>query len=69
VKRHHDQGKSYKGQHLIGVGLQVQGFRPLSSMREHGSIQAYMRLEELKILHLVLKAPRRVASRQPGLGF
>ena len=23
-KRHHDQGHSYKGQHLIGAGLQVQ---------------------------------------------
>jgi len=28
VKRHHDQGKSYKG-HLIGTGLQVQRFSPL----------------------------------------
>ena len=24
MNRHHDQGKSYKGQHLIGAGLQVQ---------------------------------------------
>jgi hypothetical protein len=24
VKRRHDQGNSYKGQHLIGAGLQVQ---------------------------------------------
>jgi hypothetical protein len=24
VKRHHDQGNSYKGQYLVGVGLQVQ---------------------------------------------
>jgi hypothetical protein len=31
VKRHHDQGKSYKGQRLIGAGLLVQRFRPLSS--------------------------------------
>ena len=38
-KRHHDQGNSYKGQHLIGAGLQVQGFSPLSSRWEHGSIQ------------------------------
>jgi hypothetical protein len=30
VKRHHDQGKSYKGQHLIGFGLQVQRFSPAS---------------------------------------
>jgi hypothetical protein len=34
VKRHHDQGKSYKGQHLIGAGSQVQRFSPLSSWRE-----------------------------------
>ena len=25
VNRHHDQGKSYKKQHLIGAGLQVRG--------------------------------------------
>jgi hypothetical protein len=31
VNRHHDQGNSYEGQHLIGVGLQVQRFSPLSS--------------------------------------
>jgi hypothetical protein len=24
VKRHHNQGNSYKGKHLIGAGLQVQ---------------------------------------------
>jgi hypothetical protein len=30
VKRHHDQGNSYKEQHLIGDGLQVQRFSPLS---------------------------------------
>jgi hypothetical protein len=52
VKRDHDQSNSYKGQHLIGAGLQVQRFSPLSSRQEHGSIQADVRLEELKILHL-----------------
>jgi len=30
VKRHCDQGNSYKGQHLIEAGLQVQRFSPLS---------------------------------------
>jgi hypothetical protein len=40
VNRYHDQGKTYKGQHLIGAGLQVQRFSPLSSRQEHGSIQA-----------------------------
>jgi hypothetical protein len=33
VKRCHDQGNPYKGQHLIGAGLQVQRFSPLSSMK------------------------------------
>jgi hypothetical protein len=31
ANRHHDQGNSYKEQHLIGAGLQVQRFSPLSS--------------------------------------
>ena len=30
VKKHLDQGKSYKEQHLIGAGLQVLRFIPLS---------------------------------------
>jgi len=34
VKRHRDQGNSYKGQCLIGAGLQSQRFSPLSSWRE-----------------------------------
>ena len=34
VKRHHDQGNSYKRQHLFRAGLQVQRFSPLSSRRE-----------------------------------
>jgi hypothetical protein len=62
VKRHHDQGNSYKRQHLIRAGLQVQRFSPLSSRQEHGSIQAGMGLEELRVLHLVLKANRKLAS-------
>ena len=31
VKRHHDQGNSYKRPYLVGAGLQVQRFDPLSS--------------------------------------
>ena len=42
VKRHHEQGKSYKGQHLMAAGLQVSKFSPLSSRLEHGSIQEDM---------------------------
>ena len=56
VNRHHDQGKSYKKQHLIGAGLQVQRFSPLSSRWEHGSVQAGMVQEDLRVLHLHLKA-------------
>jgi hypothetical protein len=33
VKRHHDHSKTYTG-HLIGTGLQVQRFSPLSSWQE-----------------------------------
>ena len=40
VKRHHDQGNSYKQQHLIGAGLQVQRFNPVSSRSVLGSVQA-----------------------------
>jgi hypothetical protein len=51
--------------HLIGFGLQVQRFSPLSSGREHGSIQAGMVQKELRVLHLHLKAASRIlASRQ-----
>jgi hypothetical protein len=67
VNRHHDQGNSYKGQHLIGAGLQVQRFSPLSSRQKHSSIQAGMVQEELRVLHLHLKAASRIlASRQLG---
>ena len=31
VKRHHDQGNSYKRKHLIGAGLEFQRFSPLLS--------------------------------------
>jgi hypothetical protein len=34
VKRHHDQGNSYKRKDLIGVDLQAQMFSPLSSWQK-----------------------------------
>jgi hypothetical protein len=34
VKKHHDQGNSYKCKTLIGAGLQFQRFSPLSSWPE-----------------------------------
>jgi hypothetical protein len=43
VKRHHEQGNSYERQHLVGAGLQIQRFSPLSLWQEHGSIQAASR--------------------------
>jgi hypothetical protein len=44
------------------AGLQVQRFSPLSSRWEHGSIQADMKLEKLKVLYLDPKADRRLTS-------
>jgi hypothetical protein len=56
-----------KKQHLIGAGLQVQRFNPLSSRWEHGSIQAGMAQEELRVLCLNPKAASgRLISRQLG---
>jgi hypothetical protein len=70
VSRHYDQGKSYKGQHLIGAGLRVQRFSPLSSRQEHGSIQASMVQAELRVVYLHLKAASRIlTSRQLGQGY
>ena len=67
LKRHHDQGNFYKGQHLIGTGLQVLRFSPSSSRQEHGSIQADMVQEKLRVPHIHLKAASgRLASRQLG---
>jgi hypothetical protein len=52
---------------FIRAGLQVQRFSPVSSRWECGSIQADMVQEELRVLHLHLKAAsRRLASRQLG---
>jgi hypothetical protein len=64
VNRHQDQGNSHKDNILIGAGLQVQRFSPLSSRWDHGSIQIGMVQEELRVLHLHLKAARRILT--PG---
>jgi hypothetical protein len=64
IKRHHDQGNFYKG-----TSLQIQRFSPLSSRQEHGSIQAGMVQEELRVLHLHLKETRsRLSHGQLGGG-
>jgi hypothetical protein len=54
------QGKSYKGQHLIGAGLQVQSFSPLSLRWECGSIQAGMVQTELRVFHLKAASGRLI---------
>jgi hypothetical protein len=68
VKRYHDQG-----QRLTWSGLQVQRFSPLSSRREHGTFQAGIVQEELRVTHLfqrqkkktVPTARRRVSRPTP----
>jgi hypothetical protein len=51
----------------MGAGLQVQRFSPLSARQEHGSIQASMVLEELRVPPLVQKAAGgRLASKKLG---
>jgi hypothetical protein len=49
-----------RNQHLIGAGLQVQRFSPVSSRQEHGRVQAGMVQEELRVLHLHPKAASRM---------
>jgi hypothetical protein len=51
--------KKKKNQHLIGAGLQVQKFSPVSSRQEYGSVQGGMVQEELRVLNLHLKAASR----------
>jgi hypothetical protein len=54
-----------KGKHLIGAGLQFQRFSPLSPKQEaRHSMQADVMLEELRVLHLDLKATMRDFSPQ-----
>ena len=67
--RYHDQGNSYKGQHLIGSGLQVQRFNPLSSWQKLGSIQTGMMQEELKVLKGNRRAARRMVSLSTLLNY
>jgi hypothetical protein len=66
VKRHHDQGNSYKIKHLTGTGLQFRGLVHYYHVRKHGSIQADMVLEKPSIQRLDLKAARRRFSSTLG---
>jgi hypothetical protein len=50
---------------IIGAGLQVWRFIPLSLRQEHNGLQVGMVQEELRVLHLHLKAASRLLpSRQ-----
>ena len=63
MNRHRDQGNPYKDNISLGLAYRFR-VSPLSSRLEHGSIQAGMVKEELRVLHLHLKASRRIlASR------
>ena len=53
VKRHCDHGSSYKEQHLVGAGLQVQRFCSLSSWWGAGRHGAGEGAEILRGLHLL----------------
>jgi hypothetical protein len=55
VKRHHDQGNSYKGQHFIGAGFQFRGSVHYHRGGKHGGLQADMVLEEPEFYILIHK--------------
>jgi hypothetical protein len=59
VKRHHDQGKSYNRQHLIGAGLQFQRFSVTGTMAACRNT-GYWRSQNVT-LHLGRKAARKSA--------
>jgi len=59
MKKYQDHGNSFKVKHFIGAGLQLQRFSLYHHARKHGSMQADMMLEELKVLHPDPKATRR----------
>jgi hypothetical protein len=57
VKRHHDQGNSDKGQHLLGVAYSFKGSVHYDHVGRHSSIQGDKVLEkELRVLNLDLQA-------------
>ena len=67
MKRHQDQGDSYKRQHLIEGGFHSRGSIRYHYGGKHGSLQADMVWEkEMKVLYLDLKAARRRLSSALG---
>ena len=59
VKRHHDQGNTYKGKQLIGAGLQFQRFSPLQSWWEAWHLRGRLGAERTKEFYILIQ-------RQPG---
>lgn len=52
MKRQYDQGYSYKGRHLIRIGLQFSGLVQCHHGGKHGDIQADMVLKrQVRGLH------------------
>ena len=70
VNRNHDHGSSYKDDiYLIGAGLQIQRFSPLSSRQGLVSIREGMVQASLSVLYLHPKAASgRMVSRELGWG-
>jgi phenylalanyl-tRNA synthetase beta subunit len=58
VKRHCDQGNSYKRKHILGL---TDSFRGLAYYHggKHGSVQADMMLEMLRVLRVDPQIARR----------
>ena len=53
MKRHHDHCNSYKGEHLIGAGLQFRGLVHFCHGGKHSGVQLDTVLEKgLRVLHL-----------------
>jgi hypothetical protein len=63
-KRYHDQGNSYNCKHLVGANLSFRGSVHYHHGRKPSSIQEDIVLEELRFLHLDLKAIRRLSFLQ-----
>jgi hypothetical protein len=62
VSKHHDQDKCYKGLHLIGLAYMFRDSAHCHQGRKIGSIQAGMVQEELRVLHLHLKATSKILA-------
>ena len=58
VKRHHDQGNSYKDNIELGLAYSFSGSVHYHQGGRHGSVQADMMLEEPRVLHIDPKAAR-----------